>query len=140
MTSLKPWSVLQLGEAIPELVLPPVTRLNLALYCGSSGDHNPLHVDTDFVRTTGLPDVIAHGMLSMAWLGRLLTNWVPQIAIREYNVRFAAMTQIGEVITCKGEVTDKFEHAGEQRVRLSLTTANADGQVKLAGEAVIALA
>jgi acyl dehydratase len=140
MTSLKSWSTLQVGEAIPELVLPPVTRLNLALYCGSSGDHNPLHVDTDFVRTTGLPDVIAHGMLSMAWLGRLLTNWVPQTAIREYNVRFAAMTQIGEVITCTGEVIDKFEHAGEQRVRLSLTTANADGQVKLAGEAVIALA
>jgi len=140
MTSLKSWSTLQVGEAIPELVLPPVTRLNLALYCGASGDHNPLHVDTDFVRTTGLPDVIAHGMLSMAWLGRLLTNWVPQTAIREYNVRFAAMTQIGEVITCTGEVTDKFEHAGEQRVRLSLTTATADGQVKLAGEAVIALA
>jgi len=140
MASLKPWASLQVGEAIPELVLPAVTRLNLALYCGASGDHNPIHVDTDFVRTTGLPDVIAHGMLSMAWLGRLLTHWVPQSAIREYNVRFAAMTQIGEVITCSGEVTDKYEHAGEQRVRLSLTTANAEGQVKLSGEAVIALA
>lgn len=140
MASLKPWASLQVGEAIPELVLPGVTRLNLALYCGASGDHNPIHVDTDFVRTTGLPDVIVHGMLSMAWLGRLLTNWVPQTAIREYNVRFASMTQIGEVITCTGEVTDKFEHAGEQRVRLTLTTANAEGQVKLSGEAVIALA
>jgi len=140
MTSLKLWSDVKVGDLIPVLALPPVTRLNLALYCGASGDHNPIHVDTDFVRTTGLPDVIAHGMLSMAWLGRLLTNWVPQTAIREYNVRFAAMTQIGEVITCSAEVTDKFEHAGEQRVRLSLTTANADGQVKLSGDAVIALA
>ncbi len=140
MTSLKPWADVKVGDTVPVLALPPVSRLNLALYCGASGDHNPIHVDTDFVRTTGLPDVIAHGMLSMAWLGRLLTNWVPQTAIREYNVRFAAMTQIGEVITCSAEVTDKFEHAGEQRVRLSLTTANADGQVKLSGDAVIALA
>jgi acyl dehydratase len=140
MTSLKPWADVKVGDTVPVLALPPVSRLNLALYCGASGDHNPIHVDTDFVRTTGPPDVIAHGMLSMAWLGRLLTNWVPQTAIREYNVRFASMTQIGEVITCSGEVTDKFEHAGEQRVRLSLTTANAEGQVKLSGDAVIALA
>ncbi|WP_350297223.1 MaoC family dehydratase [Limnohabitans sp. Rim8] len=140
MTSLKPWADVKVGDIIPVLALPPVSRLNLALYCGASGDHNPIHVDIDFVRTTGLPDVIAHGMLSMAWLGRLLTNWVPQTAIREYSVRFAAMTHTGEVISCTGEVTDKFEHAGEQRVRLSLTTANAEGQVKLSGEAVIALA
>ncbi|WP_297729270.1 MaoC family dehydratase [Limnohabitans sp. Rim8] len=140
MTSLKPWADVKVGDIIPVLALPPVSRLNLALYCGASGDHNPIHVDIDFVRTTGLPDVIAHGMLSMAWLGRLLTNWVPQTAIREYSVRFAAMTQIGEFMTCTGEVTDKFQHAGEQRVRLSLTTANAEGQVKLSGEAVIALA
>jgi acyl dehydratase len=140
MTSLKPWADVKVGDLIPALALPPVSRLDLALYCGASADHNPIHVDIDFVRTTGLPDVIAHGMLSMAWLGRLLTNWVPQTAIREYKVRFAAMTQIGEVIGCTGEVTDKFEHAGEQRVRLSLTTANAEGQVKLSGEAVIALA
>jgi acyl dehydratase len=139
MTSLKSWSTLQVGEAIPELVLPPVTRLNLALYCGSSGDHNPLHVDTDFVRTTGLPDVIAHGMLSMAWLGRLLTNWVPQQRIRDYGVRFVAITQVGEAITCSGTVTELFEVNGERRARLALQTTNQHGQVKLTGDAVIAI-
>jgi acyl dehydratase len=60
--------------------LPPVSRLGLALYCGASGDHNPIHVDIDFAKAAGMPDVFAHGMLSMAWLGRLLTNWVPQTA------------------------------------------------------------
>jgi acyl dehydratase len=54
-------------------------------------------------------------------------------------VRFAAMTQVGEKITCTGQVTEKFEVNGERRVRLSLTTANAEGQMKLSGEAVIAL-
>jgi acyl dehydratase len=120
--------------------LPPVSRLTLALYCGASGDHNPIHVDTDFARSAGLPDVITHGMLSMAWLGRALTNWVPQAAIREYSVRFASMTRVADTITCRGEVTEKFEVNGERRVRLSLTTTNADGQIKLAGDAVVAVA
>jgi acyl dehydratase len=79
-------------------------------------------------------------MLSMGWLARLLTNWVPQTAIRDYSVRFAAMTQVHEKITCTGQVTEKFEVGGERRVRLSLTTTNAEGQVKLTGDAVVALA
>ena len=137
---LPSFDTLQVGDAIPSLELPPVSRLTLALYCGASGDHNPIHVDTDFARSAGLPDVITHGMLSMAWLGRALTNWVPQAAIREYSVRFASMTRVAETITCRGEVTEKFEVNGERRVRLSLTTTNADGQVKLAGDAVVAVA
>lgn len=139
-TSMKRFDELQVGDKIPALELPPLSRLTLALYCGASGDHNPIHVDTDFAHSAGLPDVIAHGMLSMAWLARLLTNWVPQTAIRDYSVRFAAMTQVHEKITCTGEVTEKFEVNGERRVRLTLTTANADGQIKLAGDAVVALA
>lgn len=138
--TLPSFDTLQVGDAIPVLALPPVSRLTLALYCGASGDHNPIHVDTDFARIAGLPDVIAHGMLSMAWLARLLTNWVPQTAIRDYSVRFAAMTHVHENITCTGQVTEKFEENGERRVRLSLTTVNAEGQIKLAGDAVVALA
>lgn len=140
MNSILPsFDALQVGDRIPDLALPPLSRLNLALYCGASGDHNPIHVDIDFARQAGMPDVIAHGMLSMAWLGRLVTHWVPQTALRDLNVRFAAMTQVGECITCQGEVTDKFEVAGERRVRLSISTRNEQGQVKLAGEAVVAL-
>lgn len=140
MNSILPsFEALQVGDRIPDLALPPLSRLNLALYCGASGDHNPIHVDIDFARQAGMPDVIAHGMLSMAWLGRLVTHWVPQTALRDLNVRFAAMTQVGECITCQGEVTDKFEVAGERRVRLSISTRNEQGQVKLAGEAVVAL-
>lgn len=138
-STLPSFDALQVGDRIPDLALPPLSRLNLALYCGASGDHNPIHVDIDFARQAGMPDVIAHGMLSMAWLGRLVTHWVPQTALLDLNVRFAAMTQVGECITCQGEVTDKFEVAGERRVRLSISTRNEQGQVKLAGEAVVAL-
>ena len=140
MTTLPSFDTIQVGDKIPALELPPLSRLTLALYCGASGDHNPIHVDSDFAKGAGMPDVFAHGMLSMAWLSRVLTQWVPQSAIRDYSVRFAAITQVHEVITCSGEVTEKFEADGERRVRLSLTTANADGQIKLAGDAVVALA
>jgi acyl dehydratase len=132
------WDALQPGDALPLLELPPITRLALALYCGASGDHNPIHVDTDFARSAGMPDVFAHGMLSTAWLGRLLTNWVPQPAIRSLNVRFAAITQVGETITCTGEVAEKYEHEGRRLVRLNLATRNEQGVAKLTGEALIA--
>ncbi len=137
--TLPSFDALQVGDAIPVLELPPVSRFTLALYCGASGDHNPIHVDSDFAKSACLSDVIAHGMLSMAWLGRALTGWVPQTAIRDYSVRFAAMTQVHEKISCTGKVTEKFEVDGERRVRLSLTTANAEGQTRLAGQAVVAL-
>lgn len=129
--SLKP------GDALPPLHLPPISRLTLALYCGASGDHNPIHVDIDFAKSAGMPDVFAHGMLSGAWLGRLLTDWVPQSAVRSLDVRFAALTQVGERITCTGKVTEKFEARGERCARLQLTTQNEQGQVKLSGEALV---
>ena len=135
---LAPWNSLQPGDVLPPLELPTITRLALALYCGASGDHNPIHVDTDFAKSAGMADVFAHGMLSAAWLGRLVTNWVPQSAIRSLNVRFAAITQVGETITCTGEVAEKFEHEGQRLVRLHLATRNEHGVAKLTGEAIIA--
>lgn len=137
-TTLK-FDSIQVGDSLPSFETPPISRLALALYCGASGDHNPVHVDIDFAKAAGLPDVFAHGMLSMAWLGRVLTNWAPQTALRDYSVRFAAITQVGERITCAGKVVEKLERHGERCVRVALSTANQDGVVKLAGEALIAL-
>jgi acyl dehydratase len=132
-------SQLKIGDALPAFTTPPVTRLTLALYCGASGDHNPMHVDIDYARAGGSPDVFAHGMLSMGYLGRLLTNWVPQQRIRSYGVRFVAITQVGEAITCTGTVTELFDAGGERRARLALQTTNQHGQVKLTGDAVVAI-
>ena len=128
-----------MGDVLPPFTTPPVSRLMLALYCGASGDHNPMHVDTDYARAGGAPDVFAHGMLSMALLGRLLTDWVAQRQLRDFSVRFVAITQVGEQITCSGSVSELFEIDGEPRARLSLQAANQHGQIKLTGDAVIAL-
>lgn len=133
MKPMPDWNRLQVGEALPPLVLPPLTRHTLALYCGASGDHNPIHVDIDFARAAGMPDVFAHGMLSAAWLARVLTDWVPQSAIRSLDIRFAAITQVGERITCTATVVEKQDRT----VRLQLQSANEAGQVKLSAEAQV---
>ncbi len=127
---------LQVGSTLPAFTAEPLSRLTLALYAGASGDHNPIHVDIDFAKRAGMPDVFAHGMLSMAYLGRLLTNWAPQEAIREFSVRFAAITHVGDAVSCTGVVTEKDEAAGT--VRIALTTRNQQGEIKLSGEALIA--
>ncbi|MCY1418739.1 MaoC like domain protein [compost metagenome] len=128
------------GDQIPELKLPAINRTTLALYCGASGDHNPIHIDIDFARKARMPDVFAHGMLSAAYLGRLLTNWVPQSQLRSYSVRFTGITQLGHVPTCTGTITEKFEEAGEKRVRVAIRCGNQYGEEKLIGEAVVVLA
>ncbi len=132
------YEAIDVGDTLPPLTLPPLTRTTLALYAGASGDHNPMHIDIDFARAAGMPDVFAHGMLSMAWLGRLLTLWVPQRDLREFSVRFSAMTHVGERIVCTGRVTEKLERDGERLVRVAVATANEAGEVKLTGEALIA--
>jgi acyl dehydratase len=128
----------QVGDEIPPLLTGPITRKELAIYCGASGDHNPIHVDIDYAKESGLDDVIAHGMLSMAFLGRLVTNWVSQESVREFKTRFTAMTLVGDTVTCRGKIIEKFNEAGENRIRLELIAENPREQ-SLIGEAVISL-
>ena len=134
------FDAVNVGDALPPLSLPALTRTTLALYAGASGDHNPMHIDIDFARAAGMPDVFAHGMLSMAWLGRLLTEWAPQGDLRQWSVRFAAITHVGERIVCTGRVAEKLVRDGEPLVRVAVATANEAGAIKLTGEALIAAA
>lgn len=112
------------GDAIPDLVKPAITPLQLALFAGASGDYNPIHVDAEAARAGGLPGVIAHGMLSMAFLGQLLTNWVPQKNIRSLTGRFVAMAFLKDVIKCSGTVTGKSVVDGKKLVELDLAAEN----------------
>ena len=127
------------GDRIVHKVFPPITRHTLALYCGASGDHNPIHVDLDFAKAAGFPDVFAHGMLAMAYLGQALTDAVPPSRLRSFATRFVAITQLGAKLTCEGTVTELFAEDGERRARLALTAADDRGEVKLEGSAVVAL-
>jgi acyl dehydratase len=128
------------GDDLPPLRLPKISRTTLALYAGASGDHNPIHIDIDAARQAGLDDVFAQGMLSMAYLGRLLTGWVPQDRIRSYSVRFTAITPLHAEPVCTGRVTSIEEDDGERRARLDLQVTLDDGTTTLRGQALIALA
>jgi acyl dehydratase len=130
---------LKAGDQITPLHAGPITRANLALFAGASGDHNPIHIDLDFAREAGMGDVFAHGMLSMAYLGRLLTNSFPQTALRKFSVRFVAIVHIHDRLTCTGTVTELFEEDGEKRMRLQLQVANEEAEAKVKGEAVVGL-
>lgn len=117
------------------LELPRVSRTTLALYAGASGDHNPAHIDIDACREVGIDDVFAHGMLSMAYLGRLLTDWVQQDKILSYSVRFAAVTPVNAEPTCHGTVV----RVEGSQAHLDLTTTLPDGTVTLRGTAVVTI-
>ena len=127
------------GARIIHKEFPPITRHQLALYCGASGDHNPIHVDLDFAKKAGFPDVFTHGMLVMAYLGQALTDAVPPRRLRSFSTRFVAITQLGARLTCEGHVSELVEHNGEPCAKLALTTKDENGDIKLSGEAVIAL-
>ncbi|MFE3255067.1 MaoC/PaaZ C-terminal domain-containing protein [Nocardia sp. NPDC059091] len=129
----------EVGTELPPLRILPISRTTLALFAGASGDHNPMHIDIDVARSAGLGDVFAHGMLSMAYLGRLLTDWVDPQAIRSFRVRFAAITPVLGEPTATGTVVSIDEVDGEHRATLELTVALADGTVTLSGDAVVAL-
>lgn len=129
-------SAVRVGDALPPLALPPLTRATLALYAGGSGDHIPLHIDSDFAKAAGHRDVFMHGMLGVAYLVRMITHWVPQERLRDIAVRFSAITYPGEVLTARGVVA---EVASDGTAVLDLTLRNDAGEVKIAGRATVVL-
>ena len=125
----------QVGDRIGPLAVGRVSRSTLALFAGGSGDHNPIHLDLDVARDAGMPDVFAQGMLSMAYLGRLLTDAFGPHALLSFSTRFVAITPVGAEPTCSGEVVA----VDNGTLSVDLTVTLADGTVTLTGAAAINL-
>ncbi len=88
--------------ALPEPVIyGPLTRTDLVRYAGASGDFNPLHHDHEFASNAGLPDVMAHGMLSAGLLASALTKWFGAGSVRRYSIRFRSPVWPGDVLTSR---------------------------------------
>ncbi|QUN32899.1 MaoC family dehydratase (plasmid) [Cupriavidus sp. KK10] len=130
---------LRVGDSIPQLQLPAITRKTLAVYAGASGDHHPLHIDSDYAHNAGFDDVFAHGMLSAAYLGRLITGWAGQERVRSLRLRFTGIMHLHDAPLCSGRVSERFEVNGEPRLRIEMQCANQNGEAKIVGEADIAL-
>src|SRR5437879_6021293 len=100
------------GSALPDLRKPPITKLQLVKYAGASGDYNLIHTDDETARSVGLDGVIAHGMLSMAFLGEYLCWLAGPESVRRLSVRFVEMVRPGDTLTCRGRVKGRAHGAG----------------------------
>jgi acyl dehydratase len=129
----------EVGTLLPSIRIPAISRTTLALFAGASGDHNAIHLDVDIARSAGLDDVFAQGMLSMAYLGRLLTDWAPQQSLRSFEVRFGAITPIHAEPYLAGRVSAIEVEGLERRATVDVSVTLADGTVTLTGTAVIAV-
>ncbi|MFA5630378.1 MAG: MaoC/PaaZ C-terminal domain-containing protein [Porticoccaceae bacterium] len=129
----------QTGTVLPPLHLPPLTLDTLKTYAIASGDHAEAHVDPDVARAMGFPHAFAHGLLTMAWLGRLLTDQAPAPLLKSYSVRFTALVFVGEELTCSAVVSGREADAEQVRFELDLQVVNGEGEVKLAGKATVSV-
>jgi acyl dehydratase len=124
------------GDELPPLSLR-VTRADLVRYAGASGDFNPIHWSHRVATGVGLPGVIAHGMLTMALAGRLVTQWAggDPSAVRSYGVRFTRPVVVpdddeGALLELSGKVSDVVDEPDGRIARVAIT-ATFDGKTVL---------
>jgi acyl dehydratase len=131
----------QVGTELPAQWFP-VTRADLVRYCGASGDFNVIHWNERVAKEVGLPDVIAHGMFTMATAARVLTDWLGDPgAVLEYGVRFTKPVLVpddgvGATLEVTGKVTELLD---DRRVRVELTVSSASARVLGQSRAVVRL-
>jgi acyl dehydratase len=129
------------GAELPA-VSYPVNRLSLVKYCGASGDFNFIHWNERIARSVGLPNVIAHGMFTMAQAGRYVTDWAGDAgALVEFGVRFSAMVVVpdddtGATIEVSGTVEEKLDG---NLVAVAVTAKSGDAKVLTRARAVVRL-
>ena len=125
------YASLSVGEQLPPQTFP-VHRVDLVRYAGASGDFNEIHWNERFAVAVGLPDVIAHGMFTMAQAIRLVTDWIGDPgAVVEYGVRFTRPVVVpddgvGASIAVSGKIGALL---GDNKVRVDLVATSAEQKV-----------
>jgi len=125
------YDAVEVGQQLPDRSFA-ITRTDLVRYAGASGDFNPLHWNARFAIGVGLPDVIAHGMFTMATAARLVTDWIGDPgAIVDYSVRFTKPVVVpddegGATLNVEGVIAEKLEGG---LVRIDLTARCEDDKV-----------
>jgi acyl dehydratase len=123
------------GDAGPALS-HQLTRTDLVMYAGASGDYNPMHTDELAAQAAGLPSVFGHGMFTAGLLATAVTNYVGIGNLKSYKVRFTKQTWPGETLTTHVTVKEK---RADREVLLECAVVNENGESKIAGEAVAVL-
>ena len=131
---------IQVGDAKSMVVFDNLTRSQIVMYAGASGDYNPLHSDEIFTtKVAGYPSVFAHGMLSMGATGRVLTDWFGADGLTKYGVRFVNQVWPGDTLTATATVDAIREEDGAAFADLTVSTTNQDGQPVVTGTATARL-
>ena len=125
----------QPGDLIAQYDTGPIDRAMLARYAEASGDTNPLHLDPEFARKAGFPDVIVHGMLGMALLGRLLTENFAAGRLRGLDARFVGIVTVNQSLRCSA----RLESRDESLAVLALEAVDGTGAMVISGSAKLAL-
>ena len=132
-----------IGEELTPLVKPPITQEQLQRYATASGDFNPIHLDEEAAHRVGLDSVIAHGMLSMAFLGQFATQQIadePEAFVAQLKVRFHNMVRLGDTLTCHGTVKARSgDDNGRELVHIECWAQNQKGEQVTVGEAIVSL-
>jgi acyl dehydratase len=142
MSASVAWEEVEVGTELPPLSVN-LQRVNLVMYAGASGDFNPIHWNQRFAQAVGLPDVIAHGMLTMASAGRVVTDWLGDPgALVEYGVRFTRPVVVpdddhGATVEITAIVAEKRD---DHLVRVDITAKFADATVLGKAQALVRLA
>jgi acyl dehydratase len=124
----------QVGDELPTLTKAPISQTQLIRYAGASGDFNPLHTDPEIGKSVGIGGTIAQGMLIMGCVGQLISDYLGGPGtLRKYGVRFQSMTRPGDVLTCAGTVTKKYEEDGKGYIEADVYAADATGDKKASG-------
>ena len=115
---------LKAGDTYTECLVEDLSRTQIVMYAGASGDYNPVHTDEKFTKEiAGYPSVFAHGMLTMGMTGRMLTNYVGDGRLTKYGVRFTSQVWPGDTLNSTATVVDVTDGI----VNLSVATTNQDG-------------
>jgi acyl dehydratase len=133
-------SELEAGAVFEEPVVEDLKRTQIVQYAGASGDYNPLHTDEVFAtKAAGFPSVFAHGMLTMAMTGRMLTDFVGDGRLSSFGGRFTAQVWPGDALVASATVTAVREERGQHLAELSVRTVNQDGVEVFSGTATARL-
>ena len=128
------------GDSRSEVIFENLTRTQIVMYAGASGDYNPLHSDELFTKeVAGYPSVFAHGMLSMGATGRVLTDWFGADRLTRYGVRFVNQVWPGDTLTATVTVEGVRQEDGQQLADLAVVTTNQEGQTVVHGSATARL-
>jgi acyl dehydratase len=127
---------LSVGDRHEATVVQELSRTQIVMYAGASGDYNPLHTDEVYAtQVAGYPSVIAHGQLTMGLTAKVITDWIDDGELTSFGVRFRGQIWPGDTLTSTATVSAVEDQDGSRVVELEVSTVNQHGQQVVAGYA-----